>query len=90
MPLYDILSLIYNQAIPYLKDPVRHCGKLPVVCYNNYCLTEVVPEPEEKLMKLILIFGIEIARWFIGKDDRRVIYERPGHCHPLLLSSAQF
>ena len=33
--------------------------------------------------------AIEVSRWFIGEDDRRTGYERPGHGDTLLLTTGK-
>ena len=57
----DFLRLIYNKSVFYLKYPVRHFGKLPVVGYDYNCLTECIPELKEELMKLVFILTIKVS-----------------------------
>ena len=34
--------------------------------------------------------GIQVASWFIGEDHRRIVYQRAGNRHTLLLTTGKF
>jgi len=34
-------------------------------------------------------FGIQVARWLVGHDDGRLIYESPCYCDTLLLTAGE-
>lgn len=43
----------------------------------------------EQIQHPPFIFLIQIAGRFIGEDNRRLVHQRPGNTHPLLLAAGK-
>ena len=61
-----------------------------VVGDDDEGLAETVAEIEEELVQLLLVFAVETARGFVGKDDGGIVDEGTGHSHALFLSAGEF
>lgn len=72
-----------------MEDPVAHPGQIFIVGDDQEGLLKLVPEIEEKLMKLFGVGSVQVTRRFIGKYDIRVIDKGAGYCNPLLFPSGQ-
>ena len=53
--------------------------------HDQKSLLELSPQVKKQLMQLLRIRRIQVARRLIGKNNIRVIDQRPRHRHPLLL-----
>lgn len=69
---------------------IGHGGQILIVGYHHKGLLKLIAKGEEQLMKLLLVFGIQISRWLIGQYNPGLIDESPGHSNPLLLASRKF
>src|SRR5262245_51608428 len=47
-------------------------------------------EAFEQRHDLFAGFGIEVAGWLVSQNDRRIVDQCPGNCHPLALSARKF
>ena len=47
-------------------------------------------ETFEQHHDLLTGFGIEVAGWLVGQDDRRIVHQRAGNCDALALSAGEF
>ena len=47
-------------------------------------------EAFEQRHDLFTGFGIEVAGWLVGQDDRRIVDQCAGNCDPLALSAREF
>ena len=71
------------------QPPVRHLGQFLVVRYDHEGLAELLAQVEEELVQFAGMGAVEVAAGLIGQHHARVVEERTGHGHPLLLAAAQ-
>ncbi len=80
--------VLHDTAVDDAHDTAGIAGDIPVVGDHDDCLT-----PAVQFLKnghdLQAGAGIEVAGGFIGQQDFRLVYQRPGDGHPLLLAAGK-
>ena len=54
---------------------------------NDKGLAEFLTQAKKQAVQLFLIMGIQISGWFVGKNDCRIVDQRPGNCHTLFFTT---
>lgn len=78
-----------DSPVKKFDDSLGACGDIPIVCHYDQGLTLLV-ETDEDFQDLGSTFRVKIACRFISQNNQRVICQRPGNCHSLLLTATQF
>src|SRR6202451_2021837 len=82
-----LLELAYHLAVGQEDDPVRVGGPARVVGHHDDRLAKFghrAPQEREQLGGGV---GVEVAGGLVGKDEVRLVDQRPGTRHALLLAA---
>ena len=78
-----------KNPVTHIKDPVRDLGDFRVVGDDEQRFFVVPVKIPEKLQDLDAGAAVESSRWFIAEQHVRVLAERSGDGHALLLSAGE-
>src|SRR3989344_654018 len=91
--LYEIftrLIVTYYFAMLYGDHPsVQRINYTLVVSGQDNSRTEVI-NLFQYLDNVVSVGWVEIAGWFIGDDNIRLVHQSPSDSHPLLFSAREF
>ena len=76
-----------DPAVFKSKHSLRLVGEFHVVGHHHECCAQLLVEIKQKAFYFFTGFGIEIAGWLIGQNDRRAGDQSPGHGNLLLLAA---
>ena len=74
-------------AVTHVKDAISNLGGLGVMGNHEDCLVEFAAGLAEHLEDGVGVFGVEVARGLIGKDDGGAVYESTSDGYALLLTT---
>src|SRR5437879_5264175 len=86
---YFTLRAFLDQAIAHTDGPPRVTGDAGVVRYDDYRKPFRAVEPLEHVQDFLARLGIEVARRFIGEQDRGLVDKRARDRDALLLAAGQ-
>ena len=70
-----------------MDHPVRHSGKMFIMGYDDKGLAKFLTQVKKETVKFLLIMGIQISRWFISKDNGRIVNQRPRNSNSLFFAT---
>jgi hypothetical protein len=82
-------SFGFDNPIPYVDDPFGMFGNILVVGHQNDGDAFFLIQLLKNTQNFLTGFGIEVSGGFIGKKERRVVDQRPGNSHSLLLPAGE-
>jgi hypothetical protein len=75
-----------DQAVTKTNDPVSIMSNVIFVCYHDDGVP-LIMKFLKQVHDIVRGFCIEVTGWFIGKNDRRIVYQRTGNGDTLTLTS---
>jgi hypothetical protein len=81
-------TVLDDLAVPHPDDPLGMLGDVFFVGDHDDGLAGVV-EPAQHVHDLLAGGGVEVAGGLVGEDDVRVVDQRSGDRHPLLLTAGE-
>src|SRR5512143_1647567 len=70
-------------------DPLAERRNIGLVRHEDNRDVGFLVQSNKEFHDLAAGLGVEIAGGFVRKDDRRIVYERPGNGNPLLLAAGE-
>ena len=71
-------------------DPrIRVGGEVRIVGDEHDRRAPPAVDIDQEIDDVAAVLTIEIAGWLVGEDNRRVVGERTGDCHALLLTTRE-
>jgi hypothetical protein len=77
----------YEPPILHFDDPIGKLGSLQGMGDHDHCQSFLPLQIGEELQDLGGMGGIEVAGWFVGQEQGRLVDQGPGDGGPLHLSS---
>ena len=74
-------------TVAHLDDTLTGSGCLGIVRDHYDRLIKSIVQLAKHLQNQFRVFGIEIARRFVGQDDRGPVHDGAGQRHALLLTA---
>src|SRR4051812_15253524 len=78
-----------NPPITHHQRAVSHGREIFVVGHNHKRLSESIPQPEKKTVKLLGVAAVEVAAGLISEDHLGIIDQCTRYSNPLLLAPTQ-
>ncbi len=72
-----------------MLNPIRSLRRMRIVCDEQDCFLQRSAEFFQQLHDLVRALAVEIARWFIRDDQKRIGDDRPRDAHALLLPAGE-
>ena len=79
--------MVDDETILHQYLAVGQVGEFFVMGNNDKGLFKIAAQVDKQLVQFAGVGRVEVAGWFIGQYQSRVIDERAGHGHTLLLSA---
>jgi hypothetical protein len=84
------MSVRCKAAVNDPHKPVTSPREVFIVRHDDQRAAISLGKIEQEIDNHLSIFGIEVSGGFVGKENSRIVDERTGYRHPLLLASTEF
>jgi hypothetical protein len=78
-----------DQAVLHLMDPIAGVGDDRIVRGQEQSFTAFLDDILEQFKGALGVSSIEVAGWFIGQNDTRIVGQRARDGDPLLFASGK-
>ena len=68
----------------------RACRATSSSCVTRMIVFPLLESSSNSASISVPVFGVQVARWLVRQQNRRLVHQGPGHGHALPLTAGQF